>query len=84
MPQAGGSYLLYEDSNHDLWIGSMGSGLSRMRNGKLTPIGGKAVFLTITSGVFLRTAAAIVDDPQSWTIFGLRKSDLERFCRPKN
>jgi signal transduction histidine kinase/ligand-binding sensor domain-containing protein/CheY-like chemotaxis protein len=76
----GAATCFYEDSNHDLWIGSVGSGLSRMRNGKLTSYRRE-------SGLFDDTIWSILEDSRGYLwmtsnrgLFRVRKSDLNDFA----
>ncbi|HEV3040250.1 MAG TPA: two-component regulator propeller domain-containing protein [Candidatus Angelobacter sp.] len=74
---------IYEDSNHDLWIGSVGAGLSRMRNGKLT-------FYQRESGLIDNEIWGILEDHRGYLwmtsnrgLLRVRKQDLNDFADQK-
>jgi signal transduction histidine kinase/ligand-binding sensor domain-containing protein/CheY-like chemotaxis protein len=67
---------IYEDANHDFWIGTAGSGLARLRNGKIQSYG-------VTEGLFDGKIWSIVEDNSDalWMtsdhgLYRVRKSDL--------
>ena len=74
---------IYEDPAGDLWIGTDGSGLVRMRNGALT-------FFTKADGLFDDTIWSVLEDDQNhlWMtsnrgLFQVSKADLNDFARQK-
>lgn len=80
---SGSATCVYEDSKHDLWIGTMGSGLGRMRNGHLT-------FFTRTNGLVDDNVWSILEDDRGffWVtsnrgLFRMRKNDLNDFADRK-
>jgi signal transduction histidine kinase/ligand-binding sensor domain-containing protein/ActR/RegA family two-component response regulator len=67
---------IYEDANHDLWIGTVGAGLARLRNGKLRSYGPE-------QGLFDGKIWTIVEDnngslwmTSDYGLYRVRKSDL--------
>lgn len=77
---AGSATCVYEDPNHDLWIGTMGAGLVRLRNGQLA-------FYTRKSGLLDDTIWSILEDDRGFLwmtsnrgLFRMRKHDLNDFA----
>ncbi len=71
---------IYEDANHDFWISTVGSGLARLRNGKIQCLGPK-------DGLFEGRIWSIVEDNAGnlWLtsdhgLYRVRKSDLNNLA----
>ena len=74
---------IYEDSDHDLWIGTSSSGLARLRNGKIRSYG-------VDQGLFDGKIWTIVEDnngslwmTSDYGLYRVRKSDLNDLDRGK-
>jgi signal transduction histidine kinase/ligand-binding sensor domain-containing protein/CheY-like chemotaxis protein len=74
---------IYEDSNHDIWIGSVSAGLSRMRNGRFT-------FYQRESGLLYDNIWSILEDDHGYLwmtsnrgLLRVRKRDLNDFADQK-
>jgi ligand-binding sensor domain-containing protein len=70
---------LYEDASGALWIGSYGSGLSRLRDGRLQKV-------TSRDGLFSDVVYGIAEDASGWLwmscnrgLFSVRRAELEAF-----
>jgi signal transduction histidine kinase/ligand-binding sensor domain-containing protein/ActR/RegA family two-component response regulator len=79
----GNALCMYEAANHDMWIGSFGSGLSRLREGHLTSF-------RMKDGLFDDTIWSVLEDNSGdlWMssnrgLSRVRKSDLNDFADRK-
>jgi signal transduction histidine kinase/ligand-binding sensor domain-containing protein/CheY-like chemotaxis protein len=78
-----GATCIYPDANHDLWIGSMGLGLKRLRNGEFTSY-------QVKDGLFDDIIWSILEDDSGYLwmtsnrgLFRVRKNDLNDFADHK-
>ncbi len=79
----GGATCFYEDPSRDLWVGTMGLGLARMRKGKF-------IFYRRESGLFDDIIWSILEDNRGYLwmtsnrgLFRVRKGDLNDFADHK-
>ena len=75
----GGATSIYEDEDHDLWIGSYASGLNRFHDGKITSY-------RMKDGLFDDNIWSVLEDNEGYLwmssdhgLFRVRKSDLNDF-----
>ncbi|HEV2989422.1 MAG TPA: two-component regulator propeller domain-containing protein, partial [Candidatus Angelobacter sp.] len=79
----GGATCFYEDTDHDLWVGSLASGLTQFHNGKM-------ISYRARDGLFDDNIWSILEDNDGYLwmssdrgLFRVRKSDLSSFAGQK-
>ncbi|HLJ87502.1 MAG TPA: two-component regulator propeller domain-containing protein, partial [Candidatus Angelobacter sp.] len=79
----GAGTCIYEDANHDLWIGSFSSGLSLLRNGQLSTFRTQDGFLDNRIWAILEDNRGFFWISSNRGLFRVRRIDLENFVDHK-